>query len=192
MRAPAVCNNCGTIFPSAFEMGNSINITFSGCGSGPCPSCGGNGRIPDGVYNFVGNTIELLSGPSRTKSELQLLANILKAARQKKASLQEVGEQITNEIPSLSSIQSLLPTSRTEFYAFISIILTVIGLLLGEFRRESSPKIEVNQVINNIYNQQTVNSPNLPVIRPKKKKIGRNDRCLCGSGMKYKKCCLHK
>jgi preprotein translocase subunit SecA len=30
------------------------------------------------------------------------------------------------------------------------------------------------------------------VIKPprKKKKIGRNDPCPCGSGKKYKKCCL--
>ncbi|RCV63967.1 hypothetical protein C5S53_11155 [Methanophagales archaeon] len=26
----------------------------------------------------------------------------------------------------------------------------------------------------------------------KKKKIGRNDPCPCGSGKKYKKCCLRK
>ena len=25
-----------------------------------------------------------------------------------------------------------------------------------------------------------------------KTKIGRNDPCPCGSGLKYKKCCLHK
>ena len=23
-------------------------------------------------------------------------------------------------------------------------------------------------------------------------KIGRNDKCLCGSGLKYKRCCLNK
>ena len=29
-------------------------------------------------------------------------------------------------------------------------------------------------------------------IKGKKKKIGRNDPCPCGSGKKYKKCCLNK
>jgi hypothetical protein len=29
-------------------------------------------------------------------------------------------------------------------------------------------------------------------IKEKKKKIGRNDPCPCGSGLKYKKCCLRK
>ena len=27
---------------------------------------------------------------------------------------------------------------------------------------------------------------------PKPEKIGRNDKCPCGSGLKYKKCCLNK
>ncbi len=31
----------------------------------------------------------------------------------------------------------------------------------------------------------------LSPIMPKKKKIGRNDPCFCGSGKKYKKCCLN-
>ena len=29
------------------------------------------------------------------------------------------------------------------------------------------------------------------VFTPKKAKVGRNDPCPCGSGKKYKKCCLH-
>jgi uncharacterized protein YecA (UPF0149 family) len=29
----------------------------------------------------------------------------------------------------------------------------------------------------------------LPAPNPKREKIGRNDRCPCGSGNKYKKCC---
>ena len=192
MRAPTVCNNCGTIFPSGFEMRNSTNITFSGCESGPCPNCGGNGHIPDGVYNFVGNTIELLSGPSRTKSELERLATLLRVARQEESTFEEVSKQITKEIPELSSLQNFLPKSRTELYAFTSIILTIVGLLLGNLHRDTSPKIEVNQVINNIYNQQAGAPSKTPVIRPKKKKMGRNDRCPCGSGMKYKKCCIYK
>lgn len=30
----------------------------------------------------------------------------------------------------------------------------------------------------------------MPIIN--EKKIGRNDPCLCGSGKKYKKCCIEK
>lgn len=39
------------------------------------------GHVPDGVYNFIGNTIELLNGPLRVVAELQRLADILKNAK---------------------------------------------------------------------------------------------------------------
>lgn len=37
----------------------------------------------------------------------------------------------------------------------------------------------------------TIVEPDKPFII-KKEKLGRNDPCLCGSGKKYKKCCLGK
>jgi len=29
-------------------------------------------------------------------------------------------------------------------------------------------------------------------LRPKRRKIGRNERCWCGSGKKFKRCCVDK
>lgn len=40
--------------------------------------------------------------------------------------------------------------------------------------------------------RQSVSSPISPEPVRRKKKIGRNERCPCGSGKKYKKCCLRK
>jgi preprotein translocase subunit SecA len=37
--------------------------------------------------------------------------------------------------------------------------------------------------------ERSVRSLHRPVV-PKKKKIGRNDMCPCGSGKKHKRCCL--
>jgi uncharacterized protein len=34
--------------------------------------------------------------------------------------------------------------------------------------------------------------PPVPVHSPPTPKVGRNDPCPCGSGKKYKKCCLNK
>ena len=33
---------------------------------------------------------------------------------------------------------------------------------------------------------------NPPVTLQNKRKVGRNDPCPCGSGKKFKKCCIHK
>lgn len=200
LRVPAVCDTCGTIFPSGFEATNSTNITFSGCGSGPCPSCGGNGHIPDGVYNFIGNTIELLSGPSRTISELERLAVALRKLRGEGASIQQVAQKISEEVPALNSLSDVLPKTRGELYAFIAIILTIITIILGQLKSGNQQNIEINQIINNVYQNQIM--PEKPyqnkAVNPgklesvKNYKIGRNELCPCGSGKKYKKCCIDK
>lgn len=201
LRVPAVCDQCGSIFPSAIEVDNAINISFSGCGSGPCPACGGMGHIPDGLYNFINNTIELVSGPHRTVSDLERLAKLLREARNQKFSYEEVTRSITSEIPELSSFKDILPKTRNELYAFIAIILTIITIALSQRNKLEDKKIEVNQVINNIVYQQLAPSQSVQSQAPpskisssvttvSKNKIGRNDPCPCGSGKKFKKCCL--
>jgi len=202
MKAPAVCYTCGTIFPSPVNI-LAGNVEFFNVGVSPCPKCGGNGRIPDGIYSFIDNAILLLSDRTRTKSELQKLGDILKKARQKQATTQELSVKIQNELPELSSLKDILPKTRTELYAFVAIILTIITILITSWSHDHTPKIEINQVVNVLYeNQDSVQEPSDVVKKDvkienkvetiKQKKIGRNQPCPCGSGKKYKKCCLNK
>ena len=192
MRVPAFCDRCGAVFPSSFEV-EGLHTTFVNCGAGPCPECGSSGHIPDGVYNFIGSTIELLSGPASTMSELQKLATILSEAREHKTSPEEVSKRIKEEVPGLSGLKDLLPKTRSEFYSFVTIGLTVVGLFLGQLKHDQPPNVTVNQVVNVVCQEQTLSSDrhaivtNKPAI--KKTKVGRNDPCPCGSGKKYKKCC---
>jgi SEC-C motif-containing protein len=202
MKAPAVCDICGTIFPSPFNI-LAENVGLFNIGVGPCPKCGGEGSVPDGIYSFIDNTILLLSDRTRTKSELQKLADILTDARKKQATTQELSEKIQKELPELSSLKDILPKTRTELYAFIAIILTIITILVTSWSRDHEPKIEINQVVNVLYeNQDSVKQPSDSLkndikieneAKTKKQgKIGRNQPCPCGSGKKYKKCCLNK
>lgn len=192
MRVPAVCDNCGTIFPSSFEVSNSSNVSFSGCGAGPCPVCGGMGHIPDGVYNFIGNTIEFLSGPRRSIAELEQLAALLERAKKSNASSQSVAKEIDESIPELSSIKDWLPKSRSELYAFIALLLSALSLMISQSQSGEPSKVEVNTVINNVYQQAPKAQDAPPLEKPNKEKtkVGRNEPCPCGSGKKFKKCCL--
>jgi hypothetical protein len=63
---PAICETCNATFPSGFFFSNATEIYLEGNTAGPCPKCGGMGRIPDGLYDFVGSSIRLLTGPART------------------------------------------------------------------------------------------------------------------------------
>ncbi len=55
-----------------------------------------------------------------------------------------------------------------------------VEIELGLRKRRSTPPPDFNQ----LYKRTAP-------VRLKQKKIGRNDPCPCGSGKKYKKCCLH-
>lgn len=147
------------------------------------------GHVPDGVFNFIGNTIEILSAPERTIDELARLANILREAREKQDTPEEVALRIQRELPTLSRLGDLLPKNRSELYGFLAVVLAAIQLLSQSAPTQQGPvTININQVVNQVISQ----SP--PVSHPARstelsKKVGRNEPCPCGSGKKFKKCC---
>jgi hypothetical protein len=122
----------------------------------------------------------------------------LKKARQQQSTTQELSEKIQNELLELSSLKDILPKTRTELYAFVAIILTIITILITSWSRNHTPKIEINQVINLLYENQDsakkLNGAAKKDIKMDNKsetknqgKVGRNQPCPCGSGKKYKK-----
>ncbi len=183
---PAFCDTCGTVFNSGIFVENSTNISFAGNRSGPCPNCGGMGHVPDGVFNFIGNTIEILSAPERTISELTSLAKILREAKAKAETREQVVSRIEKELPSLSGLGKLLPKNKSELYGFLAVVLAAVQLFSQTPPAQNSTTINVTQVI-----QQVIAEPSDVKMAPIKpnKKVGRNDPCPCGSGVKYKKCC---
>jgi SEC-C motif len=192
LHIPAFCDTCGAIFPSAIAVADGVkNLTLTGIGAGPCPVCGGAGHIPDGVFSFVGNAIEILSAPQRTIDELSHLAKILRQARKKKEAPEAVAQKIRDELPDLAGLADLLPRTRTELYAFLALIIAVIALVSQSCGGpNTTPNITVNQTINQVF----IETERSARLRPKqeqstRRKIGRNDPCPCGSGKKYKKCC---
>jgi preprotein translocase subunit SecA len=60
-----------------------------------------------------------------------------------------------------------------------------VEVLMGFREKRTTPKPRYNELFNHNGIKYTVQEPVV-----KDKKIGRNDPCPCGSGKKYKKCCL--
>lgn len=51
--SPAVCNGCGTVFPSSEVMAEHRGQPASyRSAAGPCPRCGGRGSIPRWIFAF--------------------------------------------------------------------------------------------------------------------------------------------
>ncbi len=181
---PAFCDTCGTAFSSGWNIENSTDIGFSNCQVGPCPACGGKGHIPDGIFNFIGSTIEILSAPDKTIAELKLLARILGAARANEETRDQVIARVESEVPSFSKLAKLLPENRSELYGFLAVVLAALQLFTQTLQ---PPSINITNVV-----QQVIVEPQhaQPADIPKAaKKLGRNGPCSCGSGIKYKKCC---
>lgn len=148
---PAFCDTCGTVFNSGIFVENSTNISFAGNRSGPCPKCGGMGHVPDGVFNFIGSTIEILSAPERTISELLRLTQILREAKVNSDTKEQVASRIEKELPGLSVLAKLLPENRSELYGFLAVVLAAAQLFSTPAQPSNTPiTVNVTQVIQQI------------------------------------------
>ncbi len=196
---PAICNNCGTIFPSGFAC--NARITMKNCISGPCPGCGGNGNIPDGIYDFASKTINLVKKANVGYNRLEEIIGILTGLKKENADYEIIKNQINKDVSELSSLSSVLPKTRIELYAFVTAIILILTFILTNLKSCGNiTEDNVNEIIEDSFEQmyeKDKKQNNNPTsnsnenIKPHNK-IGRNELCPCGSGKKYKKCCFLK
>lgn len=171
------------MFPSGFAFENARNVSLSGCQSGPCPSCGGMGHVPDGVYDLIDNAIRLLQGPDRTVNELQRLAAVLREAKARGATADEVGAAIRRQLPEIRSLADILPKTRAELYAFMAILLTIITLAISEKEKGNTVNIETQQIITTVIDQSSQLRTDASNAR---RKVGRNAPSLRGGRKRLK------
>jgi len=148
-RIPAVCENCQAIFPSRVDV-RAQNVTFVSCGGGACPRCGGNSKILDGVYSALGNTLHILLQQANT-GLLKQLVPVLDEAAKRQLSRDTIRARIEETTPELRTIGDCLPETRTELYAFIAILLTLLAMLIAVVGHKSGDKTEPSQQVINQY-----------------------------------------
>lgn len=187
---PAFCENCGTVFSSGLFLEGKGAI-ISGCTAGPCPNCGGTGHIPSGVFDFIGNTIKILTTTDSSVVDYSRLARMLASARKERLSSQVVADQIRKELPQFAGISELLrPKTCADTLGWATLLIATISLIVQMIQgRQDMSRISVDQVITQSFNQTLQMQVFTGNQRVKSKGVGRNDPCPCGSGKKYKKCC---
>ena len=181
---PAFCD-CGNVFPSPFSFdGGAVEI--ENCRV-TCPKCRALARVPDGIFEIVGNTLKVLSAPERTVHELNRLAKILADARQSPERAADLEKTIADELPAYAFLQDWIPKTLADRQGYIVIVISLIALIL-QARNSGKPtqSITPEQVIQQTY--VTVQPAPVPKA-PARAKVGRNAPCPCGSGKKYKNCC---
>ena len=147
---PAVCPQCHLVFPSPIAIAEGVRGASIYNIGVQCPRCGGNGRILDGIYDALGNTIRVLLTSNRSIEQLETLRHALKTARESKASRQEIGDTIKAHTPELQQIADALPQTRVELYAFITmlgVILTAIIAASGVFQKKGPTDAEINAMV---------------------------------------------
>ncbi len=135
---PAVCSTCGTIFPSGMAVANSRDMTFQGNTAGPCPKCGGMGKVIDGTFDFVGNSVKVKKAPQTTIDVLNILQNAMELARSG-SSQEEVISKISEASPDLGE-------KATTIYSRggLPMLILFIFFLLQQCTGNTSGKIDYN------------------------------------------------
>ena len=209
---PAICRNCGIIFGSGVHIPRKDTFaTFVDC-SAVCPRCKGPADIPNGTYSALSDTILAFTKGTVTKEHLRELVRILEGGKDSQLEPKRVADEIRSDLPELSSLADVLPTTRKELYAFIGVIAAcVIALLTLIDHVKPTPTMAEDRVQELV--EKTLSKVNessdrrTPTVTPtrsiqkagalsrdrsrtgKKKRSKRNAPCPCGSGRKYKKCC---
>jgi hypothetical protein len=142
---PAVCNNCGRVFSSGFELIDCTDISFSGIGVGPCPHCGGNGKILDASYTTFGDSLRILF--NRSSKDLDVLLSALKAAQARQATSEEVQAVVEEHAPELTNwLKKILPQNQAQWFAFLSLLIAAITFVKNNLAPNPTPTVINNTV----------------------------------------------
>ncbi len=191
---PAVCDTCGALFFANNIVRGEGGAIFKDCRlAAPCSVCGGVCNIIDGFYDATTNITKLLISATTKPQQLKTLELILRNAKKKELSNEQINARVEREVPELQSIGDCLPKTRMQLYAFITIILGIIALIPSYVNliqsKDTVSEDRVKEIIDRAVREK-IPTPKPKPVKKENKKIGRNDPCHCGSGKKYKKCCL--
>ena len=180
MRIPAICDKCSTIFPSGFAIENSVNMQLNDCKSGPCPSCGGIGTVPNGVYSEFNNFLSVVKSDDGT--DIDKLFKILNGLKEKPGiTLSDVEDEIENMTPQYSNIIQILAeiiknNSITPAVA-ISFLLTLFSVCYPVYQDmkdntgEKMDELIKEQKITNQYLAEISKNQNLTSIPQQKPQV---------------------
>jgi hypothetical protein len=130
---PVFCDNCRTVFAaSGFIAGDARGLSLKKARLGPCPSCGGKGRVPEGVYDFMGDAARALGDPAQPPEKLESLSRIIEEGRSKRASSQEIARDLEAEAPSLQPVTETLAEPERDGTRWIALLSTVVSVLQRE------------------------------------------------------------
>jgi hypothetical protein len=211
---PAVCESCGRLWTPDNLIGGEGRIEIADVRVGPCPHCGGMGRIPDGVYDLSRSVTRMVSGLSL--SDLTSLARVIADASHivpthgdlnpenvlvltnelhlidfDQIDAGNLSRLIRDEVPAAAGVADALRTNPQALGWLLMFVLTLIQTLvaLGAMPTRAPDTItpaQVEEIITRV--GENLRPAAQPANVPAAPKVGRNQPCPCGSGLKFKRC----
>lgn len=114
--------------------------------STPCPDCGAPARILEGLYENVGDSIDLISGPEFTRDMYQRFRQVLLEAQQKDTGTEELAELAGSINPAFG--QAIKIAAKRGWST--TLILLVFLSILNSCETKIDIKFDVNQAIRDV------------------------------------------
>lgn len=154
----AICNGCGTPFPSGFSLDVGFMGSLTDCTSGPCPRCGGVGQIPSGVYEVLDKSIRLVLSPGVSLDDLRLVEASLRSYQAGRIDRDELREQISGAASPVRRLADLLPESRQDWYWVVGILVMLLLSLRSDPHPIDDASVDriIDEVVSRVGSSSTV------------------------------------
>ena len=146
---PAICDVCGMNFPSGYSAGPGTRMTLRNNISGPCPNCGGIGRVPDGIYDII-NEVEATLQVDKGK-QVYKLQRILNTASTTDT-ISSINNKIKEETPQyegiIGAIEYFFTRTKNTFEALAAVstlVFGIMGVIPDKFTTDGDSTIRNNQ-----------------------------------------------
>ncbi len=164
---PAVCEKCAVLFPSPIDLREGITSTLLSIVV-QCPRCGGDGKILDGVYKALQNSVALLRNIPPATDIRQLLA-VVESVKRQCLPPEEVTQKISQTAPELSTIADCLPKTRVELYACLTFLVIFLSSVLSA-GKNSFTEAELRRfgdvAVQKCYDSEALNATTRPAEEP--------------------------
>ena len=148
-KLPAICDTCGTIFPSGYSVSGGGTMSAYGNISGPCPRCKGMGHVPDGQYKAIAEGLSANLVNFKDIDALKKLSQLLNTAINEN-NITSIKDNLKKEAPNWKNVWNLLPEENIG--NSIAIYMFILAMLQTAITLYSLSKpVEQNIIINQSY-----------------------------------------
>ena len=145
---PGVCEKCGAVFGAEALTGAAgTDIQLGGAKIGPCPSCGSVGRVPEGTYDLIEDTLRVVQAATIEKGILDAVIEVLEDRAEQKVTDADVIERVEASAPALApTVKDYL--AKSDPATWLTLLVSVLAMVM---QSSSSPPPSAEEIADAIW-----------------------------------------